>query len=210
MLGFIKKDFAMIKSNFKILFILFIFYGILAINDSMDISFILPFICVMIMISTFSYDEFNNWNAYTVSLPNGRVNSVKAKYLATLLMITITSIITILLSLIIILIKKQPIVYEEMLATMTGTIVGTVLVLSFMYPIIYKYGIEKARIVIFVIIIGIIFLGGLIFKFIDLSILGKGISIIEDYLILIIILITLFILYISYRISLRINIKKEY
>ena len=41
MLGFIKKDIAMIKSNFKILFILFIFYGIMAFNDGMDISFIL-------------------------------------------------------------------------------------------------------------------------------------------------------------------------
>ena len=53
MLGFIKKDIAMIKSNFKILFILFIFYGIMAFNDGMDISFILPFICVMIMISPY-------------------------------------------------------------------------------------------------------------------------------------------------------------
>ena len=210
MLGFIKKDIAMIKSNFKILFILFIFYGIMAFNDGMDISFILPFICVMIMISTFSYDEYNKWNAYTIALPNGRENSVKAKYVATLLMIAITSIITIMLSLIIILIKKQPIVYEEILVTTLGSILGTLLVLSTMYPIIYKFGIEKARIAIFVIVIAFVFAASFLFSNIDFSFIGKTLNFLEDYIVLIIIAISILMVYISYRISKKIYLNKEF
>ena len=210
MLGFIKKDIAMIKRNFKILFILFIFYGIMAFNDGMDISFILPFICVMIMISTFSYDEYNNWNAYTIALPNGRENSVKAKYLATLLMIAITSIITIMLSLIIILIKKQSIELEEILVTTLGSIFGTLLVLSIMYPIIYKFGIEKARIAIFVIVIAFVFATSFLFSNIDFSFIGKALNFLEDYIVLIIIAISILMVYISYRISKKIYLNKEF
>ncbi len=210
MLGFIKKDMAMIKSNFKILFILFIFYGVMTFNDGMDISFILPFICVMIMISTFSYDEYNNWNAYTIALPNGRENSVKAKYLATLLMIAITSIITIMLSLIIILIKKQPIELEEILVTTLGSIFGTLLVLSIMYPIIYKFGIEKARIAIFVIVIATVFAASFLFSNIDLSFIGKTLNFLEDYIVLIIIAISILMVYISYHVSKKIYLNKEF
>ena len=37
----------------------------------------------MMFISTFSYDEFNNWNSYVATLPNGRKNAIIAKYIAT-------------------------------------------------------------------------------------------------------------------------------
>jgi len=84
MWGFIKKDILMMKGNFKLLAILFIIYGVMAMEGEMDLSFLLPFMSVMIMISTFAYDQYNHWDSYLCSLPNGRKNSVKAKYLATL------------------------------------------------------------------------------------------------------------------------------
>ena len=99
MIGFIKKDIAMIKSNFKLMGLLFIVYAVMGLLGEMDMSFVLPFLSIMIMISTFSYDNYNKWDAYSITLPNGRKNSVKAKYLATILMILIVSIITIILSL---------------------------------------------------------------------------------------------------------------
>lgn len=210
MLGFIKKDIAMIKSNFKILFILFIFYGVMTFNDGMDISFILPFICVMIMISTFSYDEYNNWNAYTIALPNGRENSVKAKYLATIIMILATTLITILFTFLLIYIKKQPIELEKILVTTIGSIFATLLVLSTMYTIIYKFGIEKARIAIFVIVIAFVFAASFLFSNIDFSFIGKTLNFLEDYIVLIIIAISILMVYISYRISKKIYLNKEF
>ena len=77
MIGFIKKDLAMIKSNFKLMGILLFFYVVMGLLGEMDISFILPFMSVMIMISTFSYDNYNKWDAYSVTLPNGRKNESK-------------------------------------------------------------------------------------------------------------------------------------
>ena len=210
MIGFIKKDLAMIKSNFKLLGVLIIVYAILGLMDKMDISFILPFMCVMIMISSFSYDNYNKWDAYSISLPNGRKNSVKSKYITTILMTLIVSIITIILSFIISYVNTKTINYEQILVTMFGTIFGTLLVLTIMYPIIYKFGVEKARIGIFLLVFGIVIVGSLIANFLDLSIVLKSLAFLEDYLIIILIIITIMMVYISYKISEKIFSKKEF
>ncbi len=210
MLGFIKKDIAMIKSNFKLIGILIVVYTIMGLMGEVDISFILPFMSVMIMISTFSYDNYNNWDAYSISLPNGRKNSVKAKYIATILMILVVSIITIILSFIISYLNTKSINYGQILISMFGEIFGTLLVLTFMYPIIYKFGVEKARIGIFLIVFGIVFIGGFLLQFIDLSLIANSLSFLEDYLIIILSLIMVMMVYISYKISEKIFSKKEF
>ena len=77
--------------------ILFIVFGFMTFNGEMDLSFVLPFMSVVIMISTFSYDVYNKWDAYVITLPNGRKNVVKAKYIATFILIVVSILITILL-----------------------------------------------------------------------------------------------------------------
>ncbi len=210
MIGFIKKDLAMMKSNLKLMGMLIVVYAVMGIWKEIDISFILPFISVMMMISTFSYDNYNKWDAYSITFPNGRKNSVSAKYVATILLILIISIITILLSFIISYVNSKTINYEQILVSTFGNIFGTVLVLSFMYPIIYKFGVEKARIMIFILIMAIVVFGGLIFNLVDFSMVPKIFEYIENYLLLILLIIILLIIYLSYLISLKINLKKEY
>ena len=210
MIGFIKKDLAMIKSNFKLLAVLIIVYAIMGLMNKMDISFILPFICVMIMISSFSYDNYNKWDAYSISLPNGRKNSVKSKYLTTILMTLVVSIITIILSFIISYVNTQTINYEQTLVTMFGTIFGTLLVLTIMYPIIYKFGVEKARIGIFLLVFGIVIIGSLFANFVNLSNILKSLYFLEDYLIIILIIVAIIMVYVSYKISEKIFSKKEF
>ena len=176
----------------------------------MDISFIIPFMCVMIMISTFSYDNYNKWDAYSISLPNGRTNSVKSKYITTILMTFIVSIITVILAFIISYVNTKVINYEQILVTMFGTVFGTLLVLTIMYPIIYKFGVEKARIGIFLIVFGIVIIGSLLANYIDLSNLLNSLSFLKDYLILILIIIAISMVYVSYKISEKIFSKKEF
>ena len=210
MIGFIKKDLAMIKSNFKLLGILIVTYSILGLLGKLDISFLLPFITVMIMISTFSYDNYNNWDAYSICLPKGRKNGVKAKYMATKIMILVISFITGIISLLISYLNFKVINYEQILITLLGTIFGTLLVITFMYPIIYKYGIEKARISIFLIIFGLFILIGFISKYIDFTFISNILSLLENYIIPIIIILMILMVYISYKISARIFWKKEF
>ena len=93
---------------------------------------------------------------------------------------------------------------------MLGTIFGTLLVLTFMYPIIYKFGVEKARIFIFIIVFGIVIIGGFIIQYIDLSNILKTLSLLENYLVIILIALTIIMVYISYKISEKIYLKKEF
>ena len=209
MFGFMMKDLAVIKSNFKLLAILIIVYAVMGLTGEMDISFILPFMSVMVMISSFSYDEFNKWDSYAATFPGGRKDSVRAKYLATILMILIITIITTSLSFIIAYNKTKTFDYEYIFLTTLGNIFGTILVLSFMYPIIYKLGIEKARIAIFVTIFGIAILGGILINYIDLATLLNGLAFLENYWVFIIIILGIVFLYGSYRLSLRFQLKKE-
>ena len=200
----------MIKSNLKLLGILIVVYAIMGLIGKMDISFIIPFMCVMIMISTFSYDNYNKWDAYSISLPNGRTNSVKSKYITTILMTFIVSIITVILAFIISYVNTKVINYEQILVTMFGTVFGTLLVLTVMYPIIYKFGVEKARIGIFLIVFGTVIIGSLLANYIDITNLLTSLSFLKDYLILILIIVALIMVYASYKISEKIFTKKEF
>ena len=82
MLGLIKKDFLILKANSKSMAIIFIIYLMMAFQGVFDVTLIVPLIGIMLFISTFSYDDFNNWNSYAVTLPDGRKNVVRAKYIS--------------------------------------------------------------------------------------------------------------------------------
>lgn len=210
MLGFIKKDLFLIKGNIKFLIILFAIYGIMAYQGEMDLSFLLPFMSVVLMMTTFNYDSYNKWDAYAITMPNGRKNSVRSKYLATILILFIATLIVTILSFAVTYARKDTIDYEYVLSTMFGCFFATTVLEAFMYPTIYKFGIEKARIGILVIVFGILIVVGFITKHIDLSKMTKLFDILSNYWMIIVPIIIILILYISYKISERIYMNKEF
>ena len=79
MLGLIKKDLYLILNNRNAIVIYLIMVGFFAIFAKMDISYILPFFFLSIFLSTFSYDEYNNFNGYVCTMPKGREYVVLSK-----------------------------------------------------------------------------------------------------------------------------------
>ncbi len=210
MLGLIKKDLFLIKNNFKFLAIILVFYVLLAFVCDIDIAFLPPFLSVMIMISSFSYDNYNKWDIYAITLPNGKKNVVKAKYLATLFLIAVTSLAVIILSLLISYANTKSINVKETFEVITLTICATLLIQAIMFPAIFKFGAEKARIGVFIIVFGVAILGGVLTNVIDFdSLIGK-LSFLNDYLIIILPIIAIVILFASYLISEKIYSKKEF
>lgn len=210
MKSLIKKDLLLIKGNFKFLTILFAVYAFMAFNGQMDLSFILPFLSVVLMMSTFSYDTYNKWDAYSITLPGGRENSVKAKYMATILLIILASFTIFIISMAIAYIKLGTIDFENILSIFLGSLFSTVLVQSFMYPAIYKFGIEKARIGIFVIVFGTSILLGIISRFVDFSYLFNFLEKLNKYWIFIFPIVIVGMLYVSYKISKKIYDHREF
>ena len=114
MLSLIKKDLLLMKNNLKLIGIMLVIFLFMILQGSYDLSFLPAMISIMLFISTFSYNEYNKWDAYARPLPNGRKNIVKSKYIATLILVGIFIIITLVLNIIIGYINKN-IAFEEII-----------------------------------------------------------------------------------------------
>ncbi len=209
MIGLIKKDLLMIKSNLKLMFIMFALFFIMAINGETDLSAIPVMISIITFLSTFSYDEYNKWNAYAITMPTGRKSIVKAKYIATMLMIIFSIIITILLQ-IIIGFKQNSINYLEIFTVMLGIFFAIIIMISILYPFIFKFGIEKARIALFIGIFGTIGIIELLTKSVNINIPSNLLTILNNYWLLILIILSVSTILISYKISEKIYLNKDF
>ncbi len=153
MWGLVKKDLLMIRGNLKLIAVMFVVFLLLAMGGNGNFSFIPAFVCIMLFMSTFSYDEYNQWDAYAATLPNGRRNVVKSKYLATLILVFFSIIITMSVCFLLSFFQKD-LNREQILPMMLGSGVVILFLQAIMYPLIFKFGIEKSRIGIFVGIFG--------------------------------------------------------
>ncbi len=204
MRGLIKKDLLILKNSLKTFLLVLIVYGCMICMGTLDIFFLPPFISVLLMISTFNYDNYNKWDFYALTLPDGRKNVVRAKYITTLLVVVVTMIFALVIGLLFL--KKAD--YLESLTTCLSTFLGISFFEGILYPLIFKYGVEKARIAIFGLIFGLIIIGGVIFKFVDFSFLNN-LAFLENYINYLILIVIFVILFISYKISVIIFNRRE-
>ena len=209
MIGLIKKDLLMIKSNLKLVIVMLFVFFIMALQGGFNISFIPPFIIVMIFMSTFSYDEYNKWDAYAITLPNVRKNVVKSKYIATIILTLLAIIITIILNILVGIISNS-LDIDNSISTLVGCSFGIVCIQAIMYPLIFKYGIEKGRIGLFTLTFAIVGIIGLLSRLIKVDIPTNIISFLDNYWFIIIPMVLIIILLISYKISEKIYLKKEF
>lgn len=187
---------------------LFVFF-IMALQGQFNISFVLAFITVLLFMSTFSYDEYNKWDTYAITLPNGRKNIVKSKYVATIILILISIIITILLNILVGIINNN-LNFDNFISVLVGCCFRTLFIQAIMYPLIFKYGIEKGRIGLFALVFAIAGIIGLLSRVIKMDIPTNIISFLDNYWFIIIPIISIIILFVSYKISERIYLKKEF
>ena len=70
MLGLIKKDLLIIKGNIKVAILFVIVFAFMA-SDGNDVLYFVPvFLSTMLFMSTFSYDDYNKWDAYACTFPS--------------------------------------------------------------------------------------------------------------------------------------------
>ena len=210
MLGLIKKDFLLIKANLKSMVIIFIVYLILAFQGIFDVTFIVPLIGIMLFISTFSYDDFNNWNSYAVTLPNGRKNVVRAKYIASIILTVVLGIGALAIGIGISYTKTNSINLDEIISSLMGTMLSSVIIISLLYPIVFKFGATNGRIILFAVVFGIAGIGALIAQFVDTTPIINMINRSDSYSLIAIPIISAILLGISYLISNKIYQNKEF
>lgn len=208
MLGLIKKELLMIKGNFKLITIMLVICCFMSLQGTTDLSFFAPILVVVACLSTFSYDQYNKWDAYAITLPNGRKNVVKAKYIATLLLGIITIVLSALLE-VIIGNMKNGVDYEVVLTLVVGSIMAISVLISIIYPLVFKFGVEKGRIILFIATFAIIAICGILFKQ-DITTQMETTQFLDAYGTVILPVIIFLMLGISYKISQRIYSKKDF
>lgn len=210
MLGLIKKDFLIIKANLKSMVITFIVYLMLAFQGTFDVTFIIPIIGIMLFISTFSYDDFNNWNSYAVTLPDGRRNVVRAKYIASIILTVVLGIIALAIGIGISYIKTNAINLNEIISSLMGTALSSITIISLLYPIVFKFGATNGKIILFAVVFGIGGIVALVSNFIDMTSVINMINGLDNYSLIVIPIISVILLGISYLISNKIYQNKEF
>ena len=220
--GLLKKDLYNLASYKTSIIIMILFCGI-AIIGSKAFMYGPIIICTMvgmIALSTFNYDEMTKSNKYILTLPTNRKEIVKAKYILAIGSAIVGGIIGIILTIaianIINYIRPEDIInidYKELLISSIGGMFGIGLIQSIQIPSIYKWGAEKGRIQMFILVFGIVaIVSGLVFLLMKMNI-SLNMELIEMFLnnfgILLLLVIIALMYFISYKISCKIYNKKE-
>ena len=206
MLGLIKKDLLLMKTNAKSLLVIFIIYLLMAINGNFDIVVMLPLFMMVLLISTFGYDEYNNWDAYVNALPVGRKNIILSKYLTSAILLVCSSIISCIIAYVLTFFYEKSDISHS-LSYIGGCLCGMLIAISLMYPLIFKYGSQKGRIAGFVLIAGSGFVLGLLSK---IKTFSTVVNSFETYFLIAFIVLTILMLIGSYIISVKIYSKREF
>ena len=216
MKGLIIKDLCVIKNQMRSLLLILVFFVFISIinKDATFTLFLVPFYMIMILITTFSYDEFNKWECYCNSLPLSRKEIVKAKYLLFNASSLVVLVLGVLASFIIPNFIENT-TFESIYASIIGVAFGICLVISLLIPFYYKFGSQKGRIMLFLTIAILALLIGTItsldvFNNIELmNIINSLNNLSLGMFTLLLIIVTVIIMTISYYISVRIYNNKE-
>lgn len=215
--GLITKDLLQLKSYRKSLVIFILIFIVTGIEQGIEemggyISIMLTLAFGMFSIATFSYDEQAKADRYIMTLPLTRKEIVLSKYVLIILSTIVGAILGIIVSSAIVYLnlKSLPDI-QELISMAIGGIFGIGIVEAIQVPCIYKLGAERGRVQIFIVIAIIAFiLGGIFFLGEKMSInLPVDLNLINQFMPMILVVVTLLMYYISYRISCNIYSKKE-
>ena len=100
--------------------------------------------------------------------------------------------------------------FSKINSIICGVLFAMILLQSIMFPLLFKFGAEKGRIGLFIGIVLISSLLGLLLNSLTIKIPGNVIKTFNDYWFIILPLIMIIMLFISYKISKKIYLNKEF
>ena len=218
MKGLLVKDFKlmMLQKNFLLL-ILAIVIGMMAFTD--DVAFplgFLSFVVSLFTVSTISYDDFDNGNAFLFTLPITRNNYVVEKYFLSLLFGCIAWILATVLGVIATLLKGTLPITDLMPISLIILPI-MIVIQAIMLPFQLKFGGDKGRIAMIGVfgalaVIALVVVKGAkaIFNIDLVNIVDTLPTVSMGALAIIAIIVALLLLFISMKISLSIMNKKEF
>lgn len=143
MKGILIKDGIVLKSQAKSFIFVYAVWGVMAVMYK-NFYFLSGFICIlslMVPLNTIAYDEKAGWDKYALTMPVSRKNMVIGKYAVGI----ISGAMAMLLSVAAALFVGEKIL--EVLISCAAVFAVSVMMISVVLPIIFKFGVEKGRLV---------------------------------------------------------------
>lgn len=212
--GLITKDILQLKTYKRTLIIFIMAFALTSISVQDGVGNMLVIMLTlgfgMFSMASFNYDEFNKADRYILTLPLTKKEVVLSKYILVICSTVIGSIIGIILSYIVTFVmNKQVPNIEEIISVGLGGIFWIGVIEAIQIPCVYKWGAEKGRIqmVIVTALLGVILCIG---AKVNIQLPANNIlNILNTFLPLILVGLTMIIYYISYKVAYKIYDKKE-
>ncbi len=214
MKGLLIKDFKLLKNQLTILFVIAIIAGVLVITNY-DPSFIIGYLTSVysiFVLSTISYDELDNGNAFLFTLPFSRKLYVVEKYIFGIIMGLIGWALATFGGGFYLMVKTNTFSMLEWFTVASSCVIILLFCLAIMIPFQLKFGAEKGRIALFVVVFALIGISSLVRlpDGVKESFLKQVNMLSNGALIGIGFLIAFIVLFLSMAISIRIQEKKEF
>ncbi len=148
MKGLLIKDINFLKGQKQ-------FFGILAIMmivfifSYSNFAFVISYVTIMfsvLVITTMSYDDYENGMCYLLSLPVSRKQYVTEKYIFSILSILSGLVSVLVIVIVAAAVKRSTLMAEEIMPAVAASILIAALMVGVTLPIQLKFGAEKSRI----------------------------------------------------------------
>lgn len=216
MKGLLLKDLSIMKTQGRtaVLIMAIALFMLIAGNNTAFAVVYANILFVTFGITTISYDNYDNGYAFLFTLPISRKLYVMEKYVFSMLSIATGTVLSLILMIVVSFIKVNYILTTSEIAFVIGYGVSAIVISSIMLPVNLKFGPEKGRIAM-VVLIAIVMAGifgmAKISGTMGLTRVYLGIRGIPTFLIIgLFSVIVLLILACSYLISCKIMEKKEF
>ncbi len=209
MIGLLLKDIYTMRQYVKTLLFMLVFFAVISAGLDNPATFFEGFIILMSMmltISSFSYDDLAKWDRYALTLPVSRKEIVAGKYLLSIVLCVAATVISFLISAIILTVKPvEGFGLTEQLFATAAIVSIAFFFTGILLPLTFKFGVEKSRILMFVIFAAP---SAAVIALDKLGIPMPTEASLMSFLKLLP-LIVILLYYLSYRLSVRVFSKKE-
>ncbi|MVB11099.1 ABC-2 family transporter protein [Caprobacter fermentans] len=153
MTGLILKDLMYLRRTAKVLLLLLAFYFVLFAAAGGDtaagiFSAVTVMLTVLLSVNAFAYDEAAKWSVYERSLPVSKSGVVLARYSLGIVVSTCLTLISFLAELVIL----RGVSPDNLTALWVSWSVA-LLFCAILFPLMYKYGTQKARMVLMIVVL---------------------------------------------------------
>lgn len=165
MTGLIIKDILNLKKSLMTSLVMLLFFSLTAYQSG-DPKFLVGTIVLIISmqsISSISYDDLAKWDIYALTMPISRRKLVMSKYILSILL-SITSLIISSAIAYFLILPISSMGIREFFLTSYLIFLIALLLISVILPLIYKFGVERSRLLLFLVISIPILMGLLLSK----------------------------------------------